>query len=206
MVVWLAQPIPLQVLVRIEPGRYRAAEPLEQGRAVAALPDERAYQLGLFFVAHDEEVSAGVLCRLRRRRARFFVVGLAVDDRREPVLRVALHVLPDVEDRSAGRVHERAALRREQRHVADGHAERRQNHDVVDAERGGVFARIRQKANALGPQPRVDVRVVDDFAREKYVLMRKALAGFIRVVHRAVDSVIKTELAREMDCEAAACR
>ena len=49
----------------------------------------------------------------------------------------------------------------------------------------------------------VDVRVVDDFARQEHAAIGKSLARLIGVVDGAVDAVAEPELAREMDRETA---
>ena len=82
-----------------------------------SLTDERV--LAIVVVAVDGEVVGDlhhvntggivrvrILLRLRRRGARFLVVVLAVDERRESVARVRLDALPDVEHGAAGGVHE----------------------------------------------------------------------------------------------------
>src|ERR1017187_8160089 len=50
--------------------------------------DERAQVAGLFHVAHHEIGAGRVLRHLRRRGACFLVIVLAVNERREAVLRV----------------------------------------------------------------------------------------------------------------------
>ncbi len=143
------------------------------------------------------------LQRLRRRGARLLVFVLAVDDRRVAVARVARHVLPDVQHGAAGRVDERAALILIALQIADRHAERRQDHDVLRPEPRGIFVRVAQEADAGRAQLVVDVRVVDDFAGQEHLAIREARARLIRVVDRAIDAVAEPELAREMDQQAA---
>ena len=117
----------------------------------------------------------------------------------EPFARVSDDVLPDVQDRAARGVDERAALGRELRHVGDGHAKRRQDHDVVWPERRRAFAGIRQEADPCRAQPIVDVRVVDDLAGQKDVAAGEAAPRLVGVVDGAIDAVAEAELAREVD-------
>ena len=86
------------------PKRARKASP------VAAVPDVVADDVGFRAVQHDEVPAARLLAGLRGRRLRLLVVDLAVDDRREAVAGVLADVLPDVQHRPAGRVHQRAPL------------------------------------------------------------------------------------------------
>ena len=131
------------------------------------------------------------------------MLDLAVDDRGEAVLRVARDVLPDVQHRPAGGVDERAALARQLRHLLDRDAERRQNHDVVGAERLAPFARIGEEPDAVVAQPVVDVRVVDDLAGQEDVAAGKPAPRLIGVVDRPIDAVAEAELAGEMEREPA---
>src|SRR5690606_31270400 len=55
--------------------------------------------------------------------------------------------------------------------------------------------------DAKTPQLLVDVGVVDDLAGEVHAAVRKAAAGLVRVVHRAIDAVAEAELARQVDEE-----
>ena len=61
---------------------------------------------------------------------------------------------------------EGAALVGELRHGGDRHTERGQDDDVFRPEEVAAFLGIGQKADARGAKPIVDMRVVDDFARE----------------------------------------
>ena len=127
----------------------------------------------------------------------------AVNDRGEAVLRIADDVLPDVQNRPARRVDERAALVHEPRHVAHRDAEGGKDHDVVRSERIPALSRIAEEPDVGGAQLIVDVRVVDDLAGEEDVPSREAAARLIRVIDRAVHSVAEPELAREVNREAA---
>ena len=140
---------------------------------------------------------------LRRGRLRFLVPHLAVNDRREAVLRVPLDVLPDVQNRSAGRVDHHAANPAEALHVGRRDAERRQDDDILGVERGAIGIGIAEELNPLGAQAIVDVRVVDDFAGQEDAAVGKPLTRLVRVVDGAIDAVAESELAREMNGEAA---
>ena len=158
----------------------------------------------LGFVADDEEAAVRVLGGLRRGGARFLVVDFAVNHRREAVLRVTPHVLPDVQDRAARRVDERAALPLELRQLADRDAERRQNHDVVRTERGTVFARVGKDVNPFFAEAVVDVRVVDDLAGQQHALRGEFLPSLVRVIDRAVHAVAEPEFLRQVERETSA--
>ena len=62
---------------------------------------------------------------------------------------------------------------------------------------------VAQKLDALGAQPIVDVRVVDDLAGQEHAAVGKSLARLVGVVDRAIDAVAEAEFAREMNREAA---
>ncbi len=127
----------------------------------------------------------------------------AVNDRGEAVLRIADDVLPDVQNRPARRVDERAALVHEPRHVAHRDAEGGKDHDVVRSQRLPAFSRIAEEPDVGGAQLIVDVRVVDDLAGQEDVPSGEAAARLIRVIDRAVHSVTESELAREVNRDAA---
>jgi hypothetical protein len=139
---------------------------------------------------------------LRGGGLRLLVPVLAVDHRRESVLRIALDVLPDVQHRAAGGVDQRAAGAVEPLQFLDRHPERRQDHHIIGAERDAVLFGIAEEANALAAQLVVDVRVVDDLAGQEYVLIGEPLAGLIGVVDGAIDAVAEAELPGQMDGEA----
>ncbi len=128
---------------------------------------------------------------------------LAVNHRRVAALRVAPHVLPDVQHRPARRVDERAAAALERLQHRDRDAERGQDDDIVSAEPIDRFTGIGEEADAHRPQLLVDVRVVDDLAGQVHAAIGKALARLIRVVDGAVDAVAEAELTRQMHRQAA---
>ena len=188
----------------IESGRDGVSKPRDERRGVTAVANEGAGSLRLGFVADDEEAPVRVLGGLRRRGARFLVMHFAVNHRREAVLRVTPHVLPDVQDRAARRVDERAALPLELRQLADRDAERRQNHDVVRTERGTVFARVGKDVNPFFAEAVVDVRVVDDLAGQQHALRGEFLPSLVRVIDRAVHAVAEPEFLRQVERETSA--
>ena len=62
---------------------------------------------------------------------------------------------------------------------------------------------VAEELDAFAAQAIVDVRVVDDFARQKHAAVGKSLARLIGIIDGAVDAVAEPELAREMDRETA---
>ena len=198
MVVWLAQPIRSRSRSGSNPGETASPNRARKRGRAPARSDEVADDLRFLAIEHDEKAPLRVFQRLRRRRARFFVLDLAVDDRGISVLRVAHDVLPDVEHGPARRVDERAALVDEARHVTDGHAEGRQDHDVFRSERFPRFGRLAQEPDAGGAQPIVDVGIVDDLAGQVDVLLGKSPPRLIGVVDGAVDAVAESEFAGEV--------
>ena len=110
-----------------------------------------------------------VLQRLRRGRAGFFMLHLAVNNGGESFARVPHDILPHVQHRPARRIHERASLAGQLGHVADGDAKSRKDDDIVRAQEIGAFAAIRQEADAGFAEAIVDVRVVNDFAGQEDV-------------------------------------
>ena len=143
------------------------------------------------------------LLGLRGRRPGFLVPVLAVNDGREALFGVALHVLPDVQHRAARRVDERAPAGDEGLEQFHGDAEGRQDHDVARRQRVERFARVGEEAHTLGANLIVDVRVVNDLAGEIHALIGESLARLIRVVDGAIDAVAEAELPREVHGEAA---
>ena len=126
-----------------------------------------------------------------------------MDDRGEPVLRVAGDVLPDVQHRAAGGIHERAALCGQLRHFLDGDPEGRQDHDIISAKRLGVLVRIREKPDPVVAQPLIDVRVVDDLAGQEDVPSREPPPRLVGVIDRPVDAVTEPEFPGEVQREPA---
>ena len=121
----------------LKPGETAPAKRARNASRSPPCADVVADDRRLVAIEHDEVAPLRILQRLRRRRARLFVLDLAVDDGGEAVLRVAHDVLPDVQHGPAGRVDQRAAARREVEHLLDGDAEGRQDDDVVGPELRG---------------------------------------------------------------------
>ena len=143
---------PREMPVGIEMGTRLRAVLLEERLAREALPfDVVADVAGLLHVAHHEVGPAFEFRDLRRRGARLLVVVLAVDERREPVAGVALDALPHVEHRPAGRVHHDAAEAAKRLEVADRHAERREDHDVLGLDGGVVESRLARLRGRRSP-------------------------------------------------------
>ena len=198
----VGEPDLLQIALGVEAGAGRRGEALDERLGADRAADEAAHELGLGAVLDAQELPARVGERLRRGRLGLLVVVLAVDHRGEAVARVAVHVLPDVEHAAAGGVDEHAALCAQVLHLGHRDAERRQDHDVrlLDAGValfGGVFVVGDPDPERLDPP--VDLRVVDDLAREEDAAVRELLARFVGVLDRAVDAVAEAELAGELD-------
>ena len=127
------------------------------------------------------------------------MVRLAVDDRRIAVARVLADVLPDVEHRAAGRVHERAAPPLQTLESLHRDAERGNDDDIRGLEAVERVAEVVEETHAGRPQPAVDVRVVNDLAGQEDAPVREPMPCLIGVVDRAVDAVAEAELARQTD-------
>ena len=144
--------------------------------------------------------------RLRRGRARLLVPDLAVDDRREAVLRVAatfFHTFSTEPHVVSTSVQPCALERAPASPIVTPNAGRITTSSGPSVVR--VLAGIGQEADALRAQLVVDVRVVDDLAGQEDAPVREALARLIGVVDGAVDAVAEAELAREVDGQPARC-
>src|SRR5262249_38238489 len=134
--------------IRVEVRRGGPGEVIEECGAAATIDGAGTHRLEiganiprLGHVPDDQKMTAGESLHLRRRRARLFVVVLAMNEGREPVAGVALHALPDVEHRAAGRVDHDAADAAERLKVTNGHPERGQDYDIVRGDAAVVEAR-----------------------------------------------------------------
>ena len=94
------------------------------------------------------------------------MVVLAVDQGREPVAGVALHPLPHVENRAAGRVDHDAADLAQRLEILDRDTECRQDHDIGRLHAGVIDHLLAdlQNLDPHVPELPVHVRVVDDLA------------------------------------------
>ena len=128
---------------------------------------------------------------------------LAVNDRRVSVLGVPPDILPHVQDGAAGRVDERRPAAVEAGEHRHRDAEGRKNHHVLRPQRLDAAGFVAEESDAHRAELFVDVRVVDDFAGEIDRPIGEALARLVRVVDRPVDAVAESELAREVNGEAA---
>ncbi len=99
----------LQVTVRIEPRRGAVLEARQDLRAAAAGPDIAAHDRRFVTIKNDQVSAATRMQGLRCSGSRLLVPVLPVNDGREALLRVPPHVLPHVQHRAAGRIHQRAA-------------------------------------------------------------------------------------------------
>ena len=149
-------------------------------------------------LVQDHQVSAAVGDGLRGGCLRLLVPDLAVNDGGIAAFGIAADVLPHVEDRSARRVDQRAALTLELLEHCHGDAERRQDHDVARPETLNHAGVVGEKADPHRAELVVDVRVVNDFAGQEHCALGEALAGLIGVVDGAIDAVAEAELARQV--------
>ena len=176
-------------------------EGFQERAAVAAVADVVARVRSLGAVEHHEVVAAAALAGLGRRGLGLLVPVLAVDHRGEALLGVALDVLPDVQHRAAGRVHQRAAACHERFEQLEGDAERRQDDDVVARDRIDRFARVGQEADALARSWSLTCGLWMISPVRKIRRSGKRDPRLVGVVHRAVHAVAEAELAREVDRE-----
>ena len=195
----IGQADPLQIAFGVEAGRCRFSESLEELRPLfrSASGDEIADVLRFVLVEYDQ-IGAARRHRLRRGRLCFLVPDLPVNDRRVSALGVPPDVLPHVEHGSAGGVDERASCAIELLQHAHGDAERRQDHDVSGAELVDLDRVLIEKPHAHASQLLVDVRVVDDFAGQKHLAIRNALASLVGVVDGSIHAVTEAELTRQV--------
>ena len=99
----------LQMHIGIEPGRIRAFELFEERLLVAAMPDVIANVIGVGESQHHQIMSLAVAERARTGRLGFFVLGLAVNDRRGRFAGVFAHPFPDAHHVAAGGIDNLAA-------------------------------------------------------------------------------------------------
>src|SRR5688572_8821576 len=147
---------------------------------------------------------AGMCQRLRRGGTRLLVMVLTVDDHRVAVARVVVHLFPDVEDAAARRVDEHAVLRLQVRKLGHADAERGEDHDIAGGNLTEALHWIVRVGEDLNPHrldALVDVRIVDNLARQKYPPIGELPARLIRVIDGAIDAVTEAEFFRELDVE-----
>ena len=120
-----------------------------------------------------------------------------MDQRGEPFSRVSIHPLPHIEDGPTGGVDHDAAERAQRLEVTQGHPECGQNDDVLRPHLRIIEAPLarREEDDTHLAQFRVDVRVVNDLAREENASVGKLGARLIRILHRALDPVTEPEFA-----------
>src|SRR5690606_12826688 len=157
----------------------------------------------------DDVLAAGVEEDLRRRRPRFLVGVLPVDQRGEAVARIGLDALPHVEDRAAGRVDQDAADLAEAPEVVDRDPEGGEDDDVIRRDDAEVEATLPvgvEEGDPHLPHALVHVRVVDDLADQEDPLVRELVCGLVGVVDGAIDAVAEAELLGEADGDVAELR
>ena len=111
----------------------RAPEFLEERLLVAAVPDVIANVIGVREREDDKVMSAAVAERARAGGLGFFVLGLAVNDRRRGFARVFAHALPNAHHVAAGGVHDLAAALLDLLLDRQFGAKCRHDHDVLRA-------------------------------------------------------------------------
>src|SRR5206468_9779526 len=85
-------------------------------------------------------------------------------------------------------------------------AERGENHDVPRRDAREVeFAAgsAEQEIDSHGPELRIHMRIVDDFADEEGAALGKLGARFVRILDRPIDTVAEPEFARQPKGEVA---
>src|SRR5437762_937777 len=140
-----------EVAIGIEPGRQLVRKELKEPLPAPRSLDVRADFTRFRHVAHDEVLPARVFGDLARGGLCLLVVVLAVDDGGEPVLRVGVDALPDVEHRSARRVHEDASDRAQPLEVLHGDPEGRKNDDVSGGDPAEVELTFVRPVQELDP-------------------------------------------------------
>ncbi len=192
---------PPQVDVGVEARRAAVAERRHE-RVPRRLPlDVVADEARLRHVAHHQVRAARETRHLRGGGPRLLVVVLAVDERREPVARVALHAFPDVEHGAAGGVHDDAAERPQRLEIVHGDPEGGKDDHVLPRDPREIEAR-RAGGQDLDPHVAelpVHVRIVDDLAHEDDPPARELAPGLIGVLHRPLDPVAEAELLGQPD-------
>jgi muramoyltetrapeptide carboxypeptidase len=155
-----------------------------------------AHPLGLICVAHDQIVAVHVFRRLGGSRASFLVVILAMDDRGEPVPRITLHALPDVEYRAACSVDDDTSDLPERLEVVDCHSERWKDDHIFRAEHAEIEP-CHAREEELDPhvaQLGIDVRIMDDLTGQNDSPVWKLSPRLVGVLDRPLDSIAKAEL------------
>ena len=95
--------------VRIEPGRMRAFESLEERFFVAAVADVVTNVIGIFERQDDDVMSAAVAKRARTGCLGLFVLGLAVNDGSNRFAGVFAHSFPNAHHVAASGIDNLAA-------------------------------------------------------------------------------------------------
>ena len=183
----------------------RALEFLQKLRLVSAALDVVANVICLREVEHDEIVACTVGRGLRGRGLGFLVLGLAVNDAGDALLRVLADALPHAHHVAAGGVHEQAALLLQLAPRGDLGAEGRDDDHVLALKHGEfhIGRLVREHPDAEVANLVVDLRVVDDFAQQVDGLLgRERAAGRVGEVNRAFNAIAKAELLRELDGQA----
>ena len=185
-----------KIALRIEIGRRRVRIALHQSRPAQTPFNEITHLAGLVNIANDEILAALVLLRLRRRRARLFMIMLAMNERSESIARVTLDSLPDVEHRATGRVDHHAPDLSKNLKVSDRHSEGWKNDHVVGVHSTEIDVSIvgHEEGDPHRLEFGVHMRVMDDLASQIDGTIRELLSCLIGVVDRPLHAVTEAEL------------
>ena len=134
-----------------------------------------------------------------------------MNERSEPISRVALNSLPDVEHRSTRRVNQHASDLTKDFEVPDRHTERRQDHYILGLHpteidvpasrfplRASPFPRHEER-DTHRPEFRVHVRVMDDLTGQINGTIRELLSGLVGVVDCPFDPITEPKLLGQTD-------
>src|SRR6476620_1171222 len=114
------------------------------------------------------------------------MVVLAMDERREPVARITLDPLPNVEDRAASGVDHHAPDLAKDLEVGNGDAKGREDYDILGLHAAEIDTAIlgHEKGYPHGLEFRIYVRIMDDLAGQIDGTIRELLPGLISVLYR----------------------
>src|ERR1700722_3789624 len=126
------------------------------------------------------------------------MIMLAVNDHCKSILSTTMNFFPNVQNAAASRVDEDALFSSQMIHLADRHTKGRENQDISGLDLRKTCQCVRRLAenhNAFRPEPRINIRVMNNFAAQEDSMIRKLLPCLICVRDRSVDAVTKAKLA-----------
>jgi hypothetical protein len=153
-------------------------------------------------------MAAAVGARLRRGGLGLLVLGLAVDDAGDVILRVLPDAFPDAHHVAAGRVHDHATFGLDVFTGADFGAEGGNDDGITGLQEFEFLVRglVGNDLDAHVADLVVDLRVVDDFAEHVngrlWCVLGKIFPRGIGKVDGAFDAVAKAEFLRELHRQA----